>query len=270
MDRRPLYLFLLLNLIMAACNLPSAAQTTPTLIPPTFAETVSPPSATPAPDTSTPTPTDTIPPTPTATQTPIPPSPTITDTPAPTTTPTYSFPQVTVKMQAHCRYGPSKAHLHAADLYPGDTGTMRGRFRYSQWLYIKFDKLDYFCWVAPSVVDVVGDISLINYTEVKLPIPGVYLYGPPDEVYATRDGKKVTITWSQVNMTKDKDRGYYLELFVCQNGAYLWWPVSFPDQYTTSYTVTDEKGCPSPSGGVIYTVEKHGYSKPKAIPWPAP
>lgn len=267
MNRRVLYLLLLLNFLIAACNLPSVIEATPTLIMPTATETAPPPSATPAPDTATPTPTDTVTPAPTATQTP---TPTITDTPTPSATPTYAFPQVTVKMQAHCRYGPSKAHLHAADLYPGDTGTVRGRFRYSQWLYIKFDKLNYFCWVAPGVVDVVGDISLINYAEVKLPVPGIYLYGPPDEVYATRDGKKVTITWSQVTMTKDKDRGYYLELFVCQNGAYLWWPVSFPDQYTTSYTVTDEKGCPAPSGGVIYTVEKHGYSKPKTIPWPAP
>ncbi|MCS6992445.1 MAG: hypothetical protein N2117_01660 [Anaerolineales bacterium] len=269
MTTRLLLLFLTVNVLMAGCNLPAAPQTIPAPSPsPT--ETAPPPSPTSLPDTDTPTPTATLSPSPTASFTPLPPTltPTLTDTPAPTATPTYAFPQVTVKMQAHCRYGPSKAHLHAADLYPGDTGTVRGRFRYSKWLYVKFDKLNYFCWVAPGVVDVVGDISLIKYTEVKLPVPGVYLYGPPDEVYATRDGDKVTITWSQVVMTKDKDRGYYLELFVCQNGAYLWWPVSFPDQYTTSYTVQDEKGCPAPSGGVIYTVEKHGYSQPKTIPWP--
>lgn len=268
MTRRPTYLFLALGILLAACNLPAAARASATLILPASTETALPPSATFLPDT--PTPTHAAPPTPTASQTPIPPSPTVTNTPAPSVTPTYAFPAVTVKMQAHCRYGPSKAHLHAADLYPGDTGTARGRFQYSRWLYVKFDKLNYFCWVAPSVVDVTGDISLLNYAEVKLPVPGVYLYGPPDEVSAIRDGKKVTIQWSQVTMTKDKDRGYQLDLFVCQNGAYLWWPVSFPDQYTTSYTVTDEKGCPAPSGGVIYTVEKHGYSKPKTIPWPAP
>jgi len=48
----------------------------------------------------------------------------------------------------------------------------------------------------------------------------------------------------------------------------IWWPVSFPDQYTTSYSVTDDAGCSQPSHGVIYTVEKHGYSQPEAIPWP--
>lgn len=269
MTRKLLSILLLPAFFLSACNLPAEPLPVPTAIS-TALEALPSPSSTPLPDTPTLTATATLTATVTSTptETPLPPTPTITETPTPSATPTYAFPQVTVKMQAHCRYGPSKAHLHAADLYPGDTGTVRGRFRYSQWLYVKFDKLNYFCWVAPGVVDVVGDLSLIRYTEVKLPVPGVYLYGPPDEVYAVRDGDKVTITWSQVVMTKDKDRGYYLELFVCQNGAYLWWPVSFPDQYTTTYTVKDEKGCPAPSGGVIYTVEKHGYSQPKTIPWP--
>ena len=40
--------------------------------------------------------------------------------------------------------------------------------------------------------------------------------------------------------------------------------------FTTSYTVKDEAGCPAPSNGQLYTVEKHGYSQPVEIPWPAP
>ncbi|MGV2389931.1 MAG UNVERIFIED_CONTAM: hypothetical protein LVR29_21735 [Microcystis novacekii LVE1205-3] len=80
---------------------------------------------------------------------------------------------------------------------------------------------------------------------------------------------KITISWDQVNMTLDDDRGYFLELFVCQNGAYIWWTFQYL-MSSTSYTVKDEKGCPAPSGGVIYTVEKHGYSQPKTINWPAP
>jgi len=172
-------------------------------------------------------------------------------------------------MQAHCRYGPSKAYLHAADLYPGDTGTVRGRFKLSQWLYVKFDKLNYFCWVAPSVVDVVGDITTIYYTEPKLPGPST-LYKPPKNVQAVRNEKKVTISWDKVKMTKDDARGYFLDLFVCQDGAYLWWPISFEDQDKTSYTIKDEKGCPAPSGGQLYAVEKHGYTSPVEISWPQP
>jgi len=193
-------------------------------------------------------------------------------TPSPTITPTptFSFPSVTVNKQAHCRYGPSAAFLHAADLFTGDKGTVRGRFIYSNWLFVKFDKLNYFCWVAPSVVDVVGDISKVNYTEPDLLSIGSNMYGPPQNVSVVRNGDQVTVSWDQVVMTDDKDRGYFWELFVCQGGAYLWWTGSYPDQFTTSFTVKDEAGCSEPSKGLLYTVEKHGFSQPVVLAWPAP
>ena len=197
-------------------------------------------------------------------------SPTIELSPTVTATPTFAFPGVTVNKQAHCRYGPSVAYLHAADLYPGDVGTVRGRYIYGNWLYIKFDKLNYFCWVAPSVVDVVGDVSSVAYQELNLQSIGSNMYGPPGNVTAVRDGSRVTISWNKGEMTKDDDRGYLLELFVCQDGNYLWWTDSYPDQDSTSYTVRDEAGCPQPSSGKLYTVEKHGFSEPAIIPWPAP
>lgn len=217
------------------------------------------------------TPEATVTPTPTATS-----APTITFTstvevsPTVTVTPTFAFPSVTVNKQAHCRYGPSVAYLHAADLHPGDGGTVRGRYIYSNWLYIKFDKLNYFCWVAPSVVDVVGDISTVAYKELNLQSIGSNQYGPPSGVTAVRNGNEVTISWNQVQMTKDKDRGYLLELFVCHDTIYYWWTDSYPDQFSTSYTVKDEAGCSQPSSGKLYTVEKHGFSEPAMIPWPAP
>ena len=212
---------------------------------------------------ATSTPTETI--TPTITLTP-----TIELSPTATATPTFAFPTVTVNKQAHCRYGPSVAYLHAADLYPGDSGSVRGRYIYSNWLYVKFDKLDYFCWVAPSVVDVVGDVSTVAYKDLNLQSIGSNQYGPPSGVTAVRDGNHVTISWNQVKMTKDKDRGYLLELFVCQDTIYKWWTDSYPDQESTSYTVKDEAGCAQPSSGKLYTVEKHGFSEPAIIPWPAP
>jgi len=214
---------------------------------------------------STKTSTGTLTLTPTETRTPTP-----AFTPTITATPTFAFPTVTVNKQAHCRYGPSVAYLHAADLYPGDVGTVRGRYIYGNWLYIKFDKLNYFCWVAPSVVDVVGDVSTVAYKELNLQSIGSNMYGPPKNVTAVRDGNKVTISWEQVKMTLDDDRGYLLELFVCQDTIYMWWTDSYPDQYSTSYTVRDEAGCAQPSSGKLYTVEKHGFSEPVNIPWPPP
>jgi len=260
-------LFIVIILFITSCNLPSAeSQSTQTVaVLTSIAEAWT--------DTPTPTltftPTETLTPTFAATSTETL-TPTPTFTPSITATPTFSFPSVTVNKQAHCRYGPSAAYLHAADLYAGDPGTVRGRFVYSNWLYIKFDKLNYFCWVAPSVVDVVGDISKINLVQLNLQSIGSNQYGPPKNVHAVRNGDKVTVSWDRMEMTKDKDRGYLWELFVCQNGAYFWWTGSYPDQFTTSFTVKDEAGCSSPSSGLLYTVEKHGFSEPVTIPWPAP
>ncbi|PKN94777.1 MAG: hypothetical protein CVU44_02925 [Chloroflexi bacterium HGW-Chloroflexi-6] len=252
-----------IGFLLSACNLPIGRNPA---IPPTATEPAHTETATPS---ATATLTETSTPSPTATST-ITLTPTETETPTITPTATFAFPVVTVNKQAHCRYGPSTAFLHAADLYAGDVGTVRGRFQYSKWLYIKFDKLGYFCWVAPSVVDVVGDVNTILMTEVRLPGPSV-LYKPPQNVYAERVGdKKVKISWDQVKMTQDDDRGYMLELFVCQNGAYIWYTASIPDQYTTSYVVEDGPGCAVASSGAVYAVEKHGYTTSTKINWPAP
>ena len=116
----------------------------------------------------------------------------------------------------------------------------------------------------------VGAPTTLKKIEPNLQSIGSNMYGPPQNVQATRNGDEVTITWDQMQMTADKDRGYLIEAFVCQGGAYIWWTFSYPDQFETSYTVTDEAGCAAPSSGKIYTVEKHGFSQPAEIPWPAP
>ena len=257
----PVYkIILMIFLFLAACAPSTQQQPTPTAPAPTMTR-----------EASTITPEPTVASTRTATS-----PPTLTRTPTPdvsptvTATATFAFPTVTVNKQAHCRYGPSVAYLHAGDLYPADTGTVRGRYIYSNWLYIKFDKLNYFCWVAPSVVDVVGDVSTVTYKELNLQSIGSNMYGPPGNVTAIRDGNNVTISWDKVTMTRDDDRGYLLELFVCQDTIYKWWTDSYPDQDSTSYTVKDEAGCAQPSSGKLYTVEKHGFSEPAIIPWPAP
>ncbi len=263
---------LVLNISVLACsfaNLATPQQVTPaaimTIVTTTIEATTDAPTATPSPTIL---PSETLPPSPSPTASL---TPTVTYTPGPSATPTFTFPSVTVNQQAHCRYGPNIAYLHAADLYAGDTGTVRGRYQpnISKWLFVKFDKLDYFCWVAPSVVDVVGDITTIKTTLVVLPGPSE-LYKPPQNVLAVRNGNKVTITWDMVPMTKDDDRGYFLDIFVCQGKAYLWYPVALDNREKVSFTIKDEAGCPALSGGNLYAVEKHGYTKPVEIKWPKP
>jgi hypothetical protein len=96
-------------------------------------------------------------------------------------------------------------------------------------------------------------------------LPHSTLYGPPQDVIATRDGSQVTVAWDAVWMTEDDDRGYLIEAMVCQNGASI--PIAMHSD-SPSMEFTDEPGCSTPSGGKLYTVEKHGYTDPVEIPWP--
>jgi len=168
---------------------------------------------------------------------------------------------------AACLFGPAKAYLWARDLAQGDKGVVWGRAPVGDWLYVKMDKLDIPCWVSPYVVEVQGDVNTLLKQEVRLPITNA-LYAAPTNVEVERNEDQVTVSWDQVWMTEDDDRGYFLDVWVCQDGNLVWTPVSLPDQYHDSYTFTDEPGCSEPSGGQLYTVEKHGYTDPVEIPWP--
>ncbi|HZW04406.1 MAG TPA: hypothetical protein VFF68_10790, partial [Anaerolineaceae bacterium] len=85
---------------------------------------------------------------------------------------------------------------------------------------IKFDKLNYQCWASPSVMDVRGDITTVIFITPNLQSIGTNQYGPPHNVQATRNGDQVTITWDRMAMTEDKDRGYFIEAWVCQDTIY--------------------------------------------------
>lgn len=196
-------------------------------------------------------------------------TPTTTNTPTITFTPTYNFPTVVVNVaNAHCQYGPHKAYLHALDLHQGYVGRVWGRDVYTSWLYVKFDLLIIPCWVHISLVDIEGDVSKMMVQEVNLPITNA-LYSAPTGVEAERDANNmVTVSWNPVWMTQDDDRGYFLDVWVCQGGFLVWSPVSLPTQNLVQYSFLDEPGCSQPSYGKLYTVEKHGYTSPVDIPWP--
>jgi hypothetical protein len=167
----------------------------------------------------------------------------------------------------HCQFGPHKAYLHARDLHAGDTGVVWGRDAYNQWLYVRMNNLDIPCWVHKAYVDIEGDFTKLLVQQVNLPITNA-LYGPPTGVYAERNENEVTVSWEPVWMTEDDDRGYFLEVWVCQDGSLVWMPASLPTQNLTQYTFTDQQGCSEPSHGQLRTVEKHGYTDAVQIPWP--
>jgi hypothetical protein len=134
----------------------------------------------------------------------------------------------------------------------------------STWLWIKPANLNRECWVAASAVDISGDISTvhkISYTR----LPHSTLYGPPQDVEASRMGDTVIVSWEPVNMTEDDDRGYLIEANVCQNGQRIGIAIHLDHPPAE---ITDEQRCSGSSSGKLYTVEKHGYTDPVDIPWP--
>jgi hypothetical protein len=169
-----------------------------------------------------------------------------------------------VQKQANCRYGPDTAYLYSFGLYPGDHAEIHGRTYSGTWLWIKPDNLGRHCWVAASVGDVTGDVFTVVVVERNLPITNA-LYSAPENVQAVRNGDKVIVTWNRVNMTEDDDRGYLIEATTCQGGRLIFDAVRTDD---TFYEFTDEQTCSGESGGLLYTVEKHGYTSPVIIPWP--
>lgn len=252
------YLFLIVG-CSSDINLFTSPRPTPTVI--MTATVTRSPSPSPSP---TPVPTSTPTLTPTETQTPtITFTPTINLTPTITPTATFDFPDVTVLMQANCRYGPGTAYLYAHGLYEGNHGEVNGRNYSGTWLWIKPDNLDWHCWVAASVVEVQGDIRTVVVHRSSLPYSS--LYGPPGKVHASRDGDRVVVSWEAVWMTDDDYRGYLIEATVCQDGNLI--PIAVQTD-RTSYDFSDEQKCSGESSGRLYSVEKHGYSDPVEIPWP--
>lgn len=166
-------------------------------------------------------------------------------------------------MQAFCRYGPAKAYLYSHGLYENDRVEVHGRNYSGTWLWVQPENLDRHCWAAASVMEVSGDIMLTPVVTTRL--PHSTLYESPRNVQASRDGERVVITWNRVEMTLDDDRGYLIEATLCQNGALLWVAVQTNEN---RYVFNDQSGCSQPSGGKLYTVEKHGYTDPVEIPWP--
>ncbi|UCD43027.1 MAG: hypothetical protein JSV69_05345, partial [Chloroflexota bacterium] len=208
------WLMVVMVLMISGCRAEITAS--PTLVPTASVTASLTPTNSPSPiptatttPTATPTPTQTL--TPTITNTP-----TISPTPTITPTPTFDFPDVTVQMQANCRYGPGTAYLYAHGLYEGDLGEVNGRNYSGTWLWIQPDNLDWHCWVAASVVEIEGDINTVVVHRSQL--PHSTLYGPPGDVQASRDGDQVVVTWNAVWMTDDDYRGYLIEANICQNG----------------------------------------------------
>ena len=262
--RSPFLLTILALIGLAACT-PAAPSPTATI----------PPSETPPPSatftatatlTASPTPTFTVTPSQTPSATPTP-----SETPTPTPQPTYAVLRGFVNQaQVMCFYGPSKAYLFKYELIGGSRLEIIGYIADTGYIEVRAIGGTNPCWMNLKWMDVQGDINAVEPIDprsVVLPGPSI-LYNRPAWVKAERSGNQVTVTWAAVPMTEDDDRGYLLEVYLCRDGKRTWTPTEMQNKYVTTTTFTDEAGCAEPPGGVLYAVEKHGYTRPIEISWP--
>jgi len=116
--------------------------------------------------TTTITPTGTIG-TPTATYTPTETQPTITNTPE--TPQPSSKPNATANINANCRGGPSTDYIVKANLLLGQQADIEGRLADNSWLLIVPPGLTSTCWISAFVVDVSGNLGLVQVVEAPPP-----------------------------------------------------------------------------------------------------
>ena len=260
----PILLTILALIGLAACT-PAVPSPTATL----------PPTSTPRP-TQTPSLTATVTPTPTASATPTStftptPTPTPSETATPTPQPTYAVLRGFVNQaQVMCFYGPSNAYLFKYELIGGSRLEIIGYIADTGYIQVRAIGGTNPCWMNLKWMDVQGDINAVEPIDpgtIVLPGPSI-LYNRPAWVKAERNGNEVTVTWAAVPMTEDDDRGYLLDVYLCRDGKRTWTPTEMQNKYATTTTFTDEGGCSEPSGGVLYAVEKHGYTRFIEIPWP--
>jgi hypothetical protein len=212
-------------------------------------------------------------PSPTFTSTPTPfLSPTITLTPTKTAVPV--VPRIAVLVTSACLFGPGSAYLYKYGLNATVWMNVIGRNLDGSWLNVKApnDPNWNACWIKATLVEFNrGKIEDVPIVWTALPFSN--LYQPPNAVSTNRVGNKVTIFWQPVYMTEDDYRGYLIEAWVCQAGSQVFLPIGYVTSFDQNNSmlaveVTDEPGCDIPSSARIYSVEKHGYTGYRVIPWP--
>lgn len=221
-----------------------------------------------------PTVTDTLTPVPTTTHTATPTEtarPTLTQTATRTATatitPTYAVLRGRVLQLSNCRYGPGAPYLYKYALIEGSNLDVIGRREDGSWVLVQAIGGNNPCWVKASLMDIQGDVFSVAPTEI--PLPQSPYYGPLTTYSAQRQGDTVTVFWQGIQLRPGDDSGqfpYLLEAWVCQAGQLVFVPVG---TYEYAVEITDEAGCEAESHARLYAVEKHGYTRPVEIPWPA-
>ena len=259
---------IILSLATLACNMSntgsSPASTSPVSVNPSISVSAT--------ETFTPMPTLTASAIPSETLTPIP-----TNTPTETSIPTVdSLKAQVISDKLSCRYGPGAEYLYLFAFNGTANIKLVGRTDANNWVWVENKNSENRannCWVNAKFLQIAGDPKTlpIVYPGLKLP-PSPYYRGP-HWAKATRTGNKVVITWEEVKISPGKYADefmhqYIIEVWRCEGGQII-----FETLGTNLPVITvenDEAGCSTPSHGLVYVQEKHGYGGPVEIPWPSP
>jgi uncharacterized protein YraI len=259
------FLKFLTILILASISCNIASTPTPAFVPVTE-EFVQPETPTLEAFTFTPVPS-------TETFTPIPP----TETSTATAIPTVESLKATVTADLlSCRYGPGSEYLYLFAFRKTTKIKLLGQTGGNSWVLVENSPQK--CWVHTKYLDIAGDPKTLPvlYPEgYKLPVTQYYsLYGSPVVLSAVRDSanpNQVTVDWAEIQLRRGDEEDenmfiYIIEVWRCEGGQIIFDPLAsnYPQ-----ITFVDEPGCSVPSHGRVFFQEKHGYTGPTEIPWPA-
>ena len=211
--------------------------------------------------------------TPVRTDTPTPVASTSTSGPTPTTTGTHVPPAVMVQVHTLCLYGPDFVYLSKYEILANASQSVVGRNQDASWLQVNGSDHKDPCWIRAANVKVTnGSLGDAPVTQPEL-TPYSTLYTPPQAVSTFRAGNDVTIFWQPIAMSEADYHGYLIEAWLCQGGQLVFSPQTYMTSFDKNNSmlaikVSDEPGCAEPSSARIYTVDNHGYSNWKQVPWP--
>lgn len=200
-------------------------------------------------------------------------TPTLTNTPSITSTP--ELPTLTLLEYVNCLYGPGDFYLYKTSYPAGNRMEVVGRSFDHLWINIQDIHGWNSCWIPANQARLEGvSVDDLPFVYTALPLAR-YEYASPTVKAIRTSITEVTLTWERIWMSKDELRGYLIEAWVCQDGQYIFLPVSLSPTYeenvdNLSVIIKDEPGCAETSRARIATVVKKGYTPFEKIFWPVP
>jgi len=173
-----------------------------------------------------------------------------------------------------CRYGPGALYLYLFAFNGTANIKLVGRTDANNWVWVANkdeNNRDNNCWVNAKFLEIQGDPRTLPIVYPGLKLPVSPYYPGPSWAKAVRNGNSVEITWEPVPISPGKYsdefmQQYLIEVWRCEAGEIIF--ETLGTNYPAIKVENDELGCNTPSHGLVYLQEKHGYGGPVEFPWP--